>query len=106
MPINLAYNLSKLARETDENILFYQQRYNAYLEEYAVKDENGGFKLNLDKTGFLLKDETIEEAHAKFNELNNFDFSIETPLISLSSFDSLQLSPAILNGLIPFLKTE
>ena len=106
MPVSLAYDLSKLARETDENILFYQQKYNSYLEEYAEKDENGGFKFNLNKTGFLLKEETINEAQAKFNELDNFNFSINAPLISLSDLDSLHLSPATLNGLIPFLKAE
>jgi len=106
MPIALAYMLSKLARETDENIMFYQQKYNFYLEEYAEKDEKGGFKTNQNHSGFILKEETLKEAHAKFNELDNFEFSIEVPPISLSLFDSLQLSPSILEGLLPFIKTE
>lgn len=106
MPINLAYSLSKIAKEVEENTLFYQQRYNSYLEDYAEKEENGDFKTNSDKTGFILKEETIKEAHAKFNELDKFEFIIEAPLIPLSKLESLQLSPSILEGLLPFIEAE
>ena len=104
MPIEVAYKLSKLARETEENITFYQQKYNSYLDEYAEKDEDGNFKMNSAGTGFILKEETMKEAHEKFNELDNFEFSIVSPRISLSSFDSIQLSPSNLSGLMAFIE--
>lgn len=105
MPISLAYQLSQISKSVLEAFSFYQDKYNHYLSEYAETDENG-FKMNEQGNGIILKQEKLDEAHQKFKELDNYEFPIDVKKIPLSGFEELNLSPADLIGLLPFIEEE
>lgn len=106
MPTTLAFRLLKIKKEVDECLAFYQEKYNGYLTQYVEKDEDGKFKMTENNEGFLLIPETIKEAHEKFKELDETDFPIKAEKITLFSFSTLNLSPTLLEGLLPFLEKE
>lgn len=105
MPLPLAFALSRIAKQAADCLSFYQDRYNSYLEQYAEKDEDG-YKLTEDKRGIVLKQETISEAHQKFKELDNWEFTLDIKKIPLSDFEKLELSPSDLIGFLPFIDEE
>ncbi len=108
MPISLAYKLNQIANSADNDLQFYSKNYNKYLSEYAEKDSEGQYLLNEDKTGIILKPDTIEEAHERFNELDNYNFPDlkNEEKISISEFNNIEISPTVLAGIMPFLKNE
>ena len=104
MPVALAYKLSKISKEINEQIEFYQSQYNTYLQLYAEKNEDGTFKMNEQGNGFILQKDNIEEAQKKFAELDSYDFPIESVPISLNDLAGLDVSPEVMKGLLPFLE--
>jgi len=104
MPLNVAFQFSRFLNEAEKCISFYQDRYNSYLEQYAVKEQDGKFKMNEDQTGIVLKEDSISEAQQKFKELYDYKFPITLEKIPMSSLKELKLSPFTIKGLIPFIK--
>lgn len=106
MPFTLSFKLSRINKEVDECIEFYRNSYNSLLSQYAEKNEDGSFKMGEDNSSILLKKETIEEAHRKFYELDNSEFTIEITKVPITEFETLVLPPDTLTGLLPFIETE
>lgn len=104
MSISLAYKLSRISKEIQNCIEFYQNRYNDYLETYAEKEEDGTFKMTANQNGFMLKYDTISEARESFKELDNYEFPITVEKIPLKALEKFTISPSALTGLLPFIE--
>lgn len=105
MPIFLAFDLSRVAKKIEYCLNFYKERYNACLEAYAEKDENG-YKLTEDQTGVILIKETLDEAHQKFKELDEWEVDFNIKPFPISKLEGFELSPSDLIGLLPFIEEE
>lgn len=104
LPFSLAYQLSCISKEVNECIAFYRDQYNACLEQYAQKEENGTYKMSPDGSSILLKEETLSEARQKFFEIDNYEFPLNSKPIPIAAFETLNLSPSNLTGLLPFIE--
>lgn len=104
LPFTLSYQLLSINRAVNDCITFYRDQYNKLLEQYAQKNDDGTYKISEDGAAFLLKEETIQEARQKFFELDNSEFPIDVKPIPITAFETLNLSPSNLTGLLPFIE--
>ena len=82
----LAYKIMKLIKNTQNDCDFYQEKFNAILNEYGEKDENGQFIQA--EGGIKIQDGKMDECTAKVKELNETE--VELPNIK---FTLDELSP-------------
>ena len=76
----LAYKIMKLMKNTQNDCDFYQEKFNAILNEYGEKDDDG--QLVQENNGIKIQDGKMEECTSKVNELNNTE--IELPKIKFT----------------------
>ena len=77
---DLAYKIMKLMKNTQNDCDFYQEKFNAILNEYGEKDDDG--QLIQENNGIKIQDGKMEECTSKVNELNNTE--IELPKIKFT----------------------
>ena len=107
LPLTCAYKLSKIQKEIADDIDFYQKKYFEIVEEYGKRDVNGNLEYSQDGFVVLIKQDKIEEAQTKIQELNeiNVSLNIENYLLELSDFDkNSKISMEDLSGILPFMK--
>lgn len=98
MPIKTAYKLNKLARRLENEQVFYQEKIQKILNQYAIKDEDGNIKP--DETGNIrLVAETVEDCEKELNELQNLEIEDINVSFTLDELEGLQVSPMELSSL-------
>lgn len=102
--IQVAYKLSRLKKEIDFQINFYQENMRKIVEEYAQKDESGEMIRTSDGESILLIPEKISECTQKIQELADFKVEISNPHLTLEDFDNLTLELEYLEPIFPFLE--
>ena len=103
MSFKTSYRLTLLANKVQEHIDFYQENFRNLLLEYSKKDENGNPVPTEDGQGVLLKEETMNEAYAKLNELRELDVELPNAKFSPEDFGDVELSPVEMTIVMPFI---
>lgn len=103
IPLKTAYRLAKLAKIAEENISFYREKFQALLNTYGEKDENGNYVYTEDNNGIRLKPETQNEFAEKMNELENLEVEVADIKFNIDEFDGLEIPPATLIPILPFI---
>lgn len=103
IPLKTAYRLAKLAKVADENFTFYREKFQSLLTQYGEVDENGNFVYTEDNSGIRLKPETQAEFAKKMTELDNLEVEIADIKFDLEEFDGLEIPPATLIPILPFI---
>ena len=75
LPFALAYKLSKLATQVNEELKFYQENLTKIIEEYGEK-ENGEL-VYLSNGDIKIHEGKAEECHARIEELQNVEVDIK-----------------------------
>ena len=104
MSVKTAYKLSKLAREMDNEKIFYQARLSSIIDSYGDRDENGEFILTADKTGVQIKEGMLEKCQADVMELSNLEIDINGIEIGIEELESFELTLQDMEILMPFIK--
>lgn len=104
LPFKTSYRLALLAQETEKHVSFYQENFRNLLLEYSKKDENGNPMPTSDGQGVLLKEETMEEAYTKLNELRDLDAELPDTKFSPDDFGGIELSPEEMMVIMPFIE--
>jgi hypothetical protein len=104
MPIKTAYKFSRLAREIDNERIFYQTKIQSIIEAYGEKDEKGNFILTQDKTGVQIKEAELNKCQKEVVELSQLDIEISGIDISIEELDNFELTLQDMNILMPFIK--
>jgi hypothetical protein len=104
MSFKTSYRLTLLAQEIQKHIDFYQEKFRNLLLEYSKKDEEGHPMPTEDGQGILLKEETMNEAHTKLNELRELDVELPDTKFSPEDFGDVELSPAEMVIVMPFIE--
>ena len=99
-----SYRLAMLATEVEKQYNFYTEQFRALLDQYGQKDVEGNLVPTDDGQGVKLVQETMEECYAKVNELRDLDITLPDCYFSLDDFDGIELTPAEVNAIIPFIK--
>ena len=85
---------------------FYHEELDKIIAEYSEKNEDGSPKVLEDGSGIKIKEEFVEEAKTKAEELWNLDVDSPEVQISLNDLDNIRLSIEELNAMSPFIKEE
>lgn len=105
MPVKTAYRISKLQEAMKKEIEFYQEQYKKIVEEYAEKDEQGNYKV-LNENNIKIQPDKIDEAASAINELQQLEAELPDISFSLADFDSIEITPEEMSGLVDFIKEE
>ena len=68
MPIKIAYKFTRLFKEIQGQIDFFNSTIEKLINEYGQKDENGNFILTEDKTGVKIQEDKYKECMNKIDE--------------------------------------
>lgn len=104
LPFKTSYRLTLLIQEIQKHVDFYQESFRNLLMEYSKQDEDGMPIPTEDGQGVLLKEETIQEAYAKLNELRELDVELPDTKFSPDDFDSVEISPEEMMIIMPFIE--
>ena len=106
LPIRTLYKVDKLIKLVGKEKDFYQTQFQALVDIYAERDENGNY-LYTDESAEAVKiiPDKIAECQNKMNELINIEIA-DVPDISFTfeELDSLTLSYAEARPLMNFIK--
>lgn len=106
LPIRTLYKVDKLIKLVGKEKDFYQTQFQALVDIYAERDENGNY-LYTDESAEAVKiiPDKIAECQSKMNELVNIEIT-DVPDISFTfeELDSLTLSYAEARPLMNFIK--
>lgn len=106
LPIRTLYKVDKLIKLVGKEKDFYQTQFQALVDIYAERDENGNY-LYTDESAEAVKiiPDKIAECQNKMNELVNIEIA-DVPDISFTfeELDSLTLSYAEARPLMNFIK--
>ena len=108
LPIRTLYKVDKLIKLVGKEKDFYQTQFQALVDTYAERDENGNY-IYTDNSAEAVKiiPDKIAECQSKMNELVNIEIT-DVPDISFTfeELDSLTLSYAEARPLMNFIKEE
>lgn len=106
LPIRTLYKVDKLIKLVEKEKDFYQTQFQALVDTYAERDENGNY-LYTDNSAEAVKiiPDKIAECQSKMNELVNIEIT-DVPDISFTfeELDSLTLSYTEARPLMNFIK--
>lgn len=104
MSIKTTYKFTRLFKEIEEQVDFFNTTLSDLIKEYGQKDENGKYILTDDQNGIKIREDKYEECMSKINELNNLDINLDyIPNFTLDELDNLELSIDEMTLLIPFI---
>lgn len=92
LPLKTTYKLARLMKRTEEELAFYQQKFNEIIEEFGEKEENGQYKITADGQSIAIIPGKETECNNKLIELRNLDVSIEDIKFSVAELESLNVS--------------
>lgn len=104
LPFKTSYRLTLLTTEIEKHINYYQEQFRNLLMEYSKKDDEGNPVPTSDGQGVLLKEETMNEAYSKLNELRDLDVELPDTKFSPDDFDGIELSPEEMIVIMPFIE--
>ena len=108
LPIRTLYKVDKLIKLVGKEKDFYQTQFQALVDTYAERDENGNY-LYTDNSAEAVNiiPDKIAECQSKMNELVNIEIT-DVPDISFTfeELDSLTLSYAEARPLMNFIKEQ
>ena len=108
LPIRTLYKVDKLIKLVGKEKDFYQTQFQALVDTYAERDENGNY-IYTDNSAEAVKiiPDKIAECQSKMNELVNIEIT-DVPDISFTfeELDSLTLSYAEARPLMNFIKEQ
>ena len=102
LPIRTTYKLTRLMRQVEQEIQFYQTEFAKIVEEYALK-ENGQYVYSDDMTSIKIIAGKEEECGNKILELKNLDVDLSDFSFSIDEFEGLDLTISQLNSIIPLI---
>lgn len=104
LPLKAAYKITKIKRAVEDEYKFYSEKFQALVEEYARKDENGNIAFSEDGSQILIKDGMIEECNKALNDLQGLQVDIDNYNLTIDDLgDDVTCTPEQLSAIMPFL---
>lgn len=103
LPLPVAYKLTKINREAANEAEFYQEKFNAIVDKYSKKDENGNVVFSEDGEQIMIQDDLIPECNKTLEELMNLETEINTYNLKIEDFGAdIECTPKEIDALVPF----
>lgn len=103
LPLKTTYKFTRLMRRAEEEITFYQTKFQEIVEEYGVK-ENGQYKLTPDGQSIVIVSGKEMECNTKIAELRNLDVSVEGIKFSIEELERIDVSISELSCLMSLIE--
>lgn len=104
LPLKTSYKFARLMKRAEEEVNFYQTKFNEIVEEYGVKEENGQYKLTPDGMSIVIIPGKETECNQKLAELRNLDVSIEGITFTIEELEKIDVSISELSCLMPLIE--
>ena len=98
----VAYKFAKLSKSIINDIDFYREQYNLYINEFGQKDNNGNFVMSGNNIKIIPGLE--EKCKQKFNELNSLEVELPEIKFSLDELESIDMTMKDILILDPFIE--
>lgn len=104
LPFKYSYKIALFVTEVQKHLDFYQESFDALIVEYSKKDEEGKPMPTEDGKGVLLKEETMEEAYKKLDELRSVEVELPDTKLPIDAFETIEISPEEMMIIMPFIE--
>lgn len=101
LPLKTTYKFSRLMKRAEEEVNFYQEKFNEIIEEYGLK-ENGEYKLTPDKQSIVIIPGKESECMEKMKELKELEIDIDISF-TIEELENLDLTVSQFNCLFPLI---
>lgn len=102
LPVQIAYKFAKLSINLTNEVVFYQKQYTKYLEEYALRNEDGFAFTKQGNIKIIPGKE--EECKEKMEELDSMEIEIPDFSFYLGELKNIKISISDMKILTPFIK--
>ena len=104
LPLKTTYKFTRLMKRAEEEIAFYQVKFQEIVEEFAEKDENGQYKMTEDGQSIVIIAGKEMECNSRLLELRNLEVEIEGITFSIEELEKLDVTIAELNCLMSLIE--
>ena len=104
LPLKTTYKFTRLMKRAEEEIAFYQEKFQEIIAEYGEKGEDGQYKLTPDGMSIVIIAGKEVECNQKLNELRNLEVSIEGIKFSIEELEGIDISIQELSCLISLIE--
>ena len=92
LPLKTTYKFTRLMKRAEEEIAFYQEKFQEIIAEYGEKGEDGQYKLTPDGMSIVIVAGKETECNQRLFELRNLDVSIEGIKFSIDELEGINVS--------------
>lgn len=103
MPLKVTYKFTRLMKRAQEELEFYQQKFQEIVEEYGVH-ENGQLKLTSDGTSVMIISGKEAECNAKLLELRSLEIPIDNIKFTIEELEGIDISISELSCLMSLIE--
>jgi hypothetical protein len=103
LSIKVTYKFTRLMRRAEEELNFYQEKFQEILEEYGAK-EDGHFKMSPDGLSVAIISGKEEECNEKISELRNLEIPFNDISFSIDELEGIDISISELSCLMSLIK--
>lgn len=104
LPLKISYKLARLSKAAENELEFYQTKFQEYLQLYALTDAEGNFVPTADGRGVRLIPGQERECQKAITELENLEIEIPDLYFSLDDFEEISLTPQEFEIILPFIQ--
>lgn len=104
LPLKISYKLNKIFSFLSPDFDFYDLKLKKILEEHAQRDPVGNFIPSEDGAGILIKENSLKACAEEIQELQDLEIQKPEIFFLLDEFPSTNITPKILQGLMPFIE--
>lgn len=103
LPLPVAYKLTKINNAAEKEAEFYQEKFNAIVDKYAKKDENGNLVFSEDGEQIMIQDDLIPECNDALEELMDLETDINNYNLKIEDFgDNIECTATDIDAIAPF----
>lgn len=92
LPLKTTYKFARLMKRAEEEIAFYQAKFQEIIAEYGEKEEDGQYKFTPDGQSIMIIAGKENECNQRIAELRNLDVSIEGINFTIDELEGIDVS--------------
>lgn len=103
LPLPVAYKLTKINNATAKEAEFYSEKFNAIVDKYSKKDEEGNVVFSPDGEQIMIQDDLIPECNKALEELMDLQVEIDNYNLKIEDFgENIECTATEIDAIAPF----
>ena len=104
LPLKTTYKFARLMRRAEEELTFYQTKFQEIIEEFGQKDDKGQYKLSEDEQSVVIIPGKEAECNNRVLELRNLEIPIEDIKFTIEELEGIDISISELSCLMSLIE--